>query len=198
MLLSRAAMQASFSVLSVGHEGNNPVVPLVQLDLTTESGETILWDMLDSKQLVAVHLGLPCGTASLARARERPVSQMLQSQGAPNPPPLRSAECPLIHFSFLTFTTFVIAWTFAVVEIVWTLSFLVPMFWFHHSFLTFLIAFLMLFLRTIRTDMSKSSTTKALGFWQINCATVCLVFPTPTFAIPVPLTQSINVSILLG
>jgi len=95
MLLSRAAMQASFSVLSVDHEGNNPVVPLVQLDLTTESGETILWDMLDSKQLVAVHLGLPCGTASLARARERPVSQMLQSQGAPNPPPLRSAECPL-------------------------------------------------------------------------------------------------------
>ena len=109
MLLSRAAMQASFSVLSVDHEGNNPVVLLVQLDLTTESGETILWDMLDSKQLVAVHLGLPCGTASLARARERPVSQMLQSQGAPNPPPLRSAECPLIHFSFLTFTTFVIA-----------------------------------------------------------------------------------------
>ena len=91
--LSRAALQAGFSVLSVDHEGHDPVVPIIQLDLTTESGEAILWDMLDSKQLVAVHLGLPCGTASLAR--ERPISRDLQLQGVPNPPPLRSAECPL-------------------------------------------------------------------------------------------------------
>ena len=49
--LSRAALQAGFSVLSVDHEGHDPVVPIIQLDLTTESGEAILWDMLDSKQL---------------------------------------------------------------------------------------------------------------------------------------------------
>ena len=91
--LSRAALQAGFSVLSVDHEGHDPVVPIIQLDLTTESGEAILWDMLDSRQLLAVHLGLPCGTASLAR--ERPISRALQLQGVPNPPPLRSAECPL-------------------------------------------------------------------------------------------------------
>ena len=81
--LSRAALQAGFSVLSVDHEGHDPVVPIIQLDLTTESGEAILWDMLDSKQLVAVHLGLPCGKASLAR--ERPISRDLQLQGVPNP-----------------------------------------------------------------------------------------------------------------
>eukprot|EP00435_Cladocopium_sp_Y103_P067991 s171_g30.t2 len=38
-------------------------------------------------------MGLPCGTAS--RAREKPVSATLRAQGAPNPPPLRSATCPL-------------------------------------------------------------------------------------------------------
>ena len=38
-------------------------------------------------------MGLPCGMAS--RARERPVSEKLQAMGVPNPPPLRSATCPL-------------------------------------------------------------------------------------------------------
>eukprot|EP00435_Cladocopium_sp_Y103_P008852 s4108_g2.t1 len=38
-------------------------------------------------------MGLPCGTASLAR--ERPVPAHLQAMGVPNPPPLRSALHPL-------------------------------------------------------------------------------------------------------
>ena len=70
--LSRAMVQAGFSVLSLDHENNGAVVPLVMLDLTTPSGVKILWDILASPSLMAIHLGLPCGTAS--RARDRPVA----------------------------------------------------------------------------------------------------------------------------
>ena len=91
--LSRAMVQAGFSVLSIDHENNGAVVPLVMLDLTTPSGVKILWDILASPSLMAIHVGLPCGTAS--RARDRPVAPALIAQGAPNPPPLRSAERPL-------------------------------------------------------------------------------------------------------
>ena len=91
--LSRAMVQAGFSVLSVDHENNGAVVPLMMLDLTSSSGVKVLWDILSSPNVAAVHLGLPCGTASLAR--ERPVAKNLVLQGAPNPPPLRSASKPL-------------------------------------------------------------------------------------------------------
>ena len=91
--LSRAMVQAGFSVLSVDHENNGAVVPLVMLDLTSSSGVKVRWDILSSPNVAAVHLGLPCGTASLAR--ERPVAKNLVLQGAPNPPPLRSASKPL-------------------------------------------------------------------------------------------------------
>ena len=85
--------QSGFSVLSIDHESNGALVPIVTLDLTSNSGQSILWDVLASPNLLGVHMGLPCGTAS--RAREKPVSAQLQAQGAPNPPPLRSATCPL-------------------------------------------------------------------------------------------------------
>ena len=91
--LSRAATQAGFAVLSLDHEATAAQVPMIQMDLTTPSGESILWDVLESKQLLAVHMGLPCGTSS--RARERQISAALRAQGVPNPPPLRSAMCPL-------------------------------------------------------------------------------------------------------
>ena len=81
--LSRAMVQAGFSVLSVDHENNGAVVPLVMLDLTSSSGVKVLWDILSSPNVAAVHLGLPCGTASLAR--ERPVAKNLVLQGAPKP-----------------------------------------------------------------------------------------------------------------
>lgn len=48
---------------------------------------------MNSPNLAAVHLGLPCGTSS--RARERPISSTLKAQGVPQPPPLRSAQYPL-------------------------------------------------------------------------------------------------------
>ena len=91
--LSRAMKQSGFSVLSIDHESEGALVPMVTLDLTSSSGQQILWDVLASPSLLGVHMGLPCGTASLAR--EKPVSATLQAQGAPNPPPLRSATHPL-------------------------------------------------------------------------------------------------------
>ena len=91
--LSKAATQAGFSVLSIDHDTSGAIVPMVVLDLTTETGTKILWDILSSENIVAVHLGLPCGTASLAR--ERPVAPALRAMGVPNPPPLRSAQFPL-------------------------------------------------------------------------------------------------------
>lgn len=65
---SRAALQAGLRVVSVDHEVVQPFVPIVNLDLTTESGSRILWDILDAPGVAAVHLGLPCGTSSRARA----------------------------------------------------------------------------------------------------------------------------------
>jgi hypothetical protein len=91
--LSRAAIQAGFTVLSIDHDASAATVPMVLLDLTTKTGEAILWDILSSNNVLGVHMGLPCGTASLAR--ERPVAASLRALGVPNPPPLRSAQHPL-------------------------------------------------------------------------------------------------------
>ena len=83
--LSRAAIQAGFTVLSIDHDASAATVPMVLLDLTTKTGEAILWDILSSNNVLGVHMGLPCGTASLAR--ERPVAASLRALGVPNPPP---------------------------------------------------------------------------------------------------------------
>ena len=90
---SRAMIQAGFEVVSVDHEVDAPYAPVVTLDLTTKSSQDILKEILSSKRLVAVHFGLPCGTAS--KARDRPISQELQNRGVPSPAPLRSADYPL-------------------------------------------------------------------------------------------------------
>ena len=76
--------------LSIDHESNDAVFPVVTLDLTTDSDIEILWDILSSENLLAVHLGLPCGTASLVS--ERPVAAHLQAMGVPKPPPPRSTQ----------------------------------------------------------------------------------------------------------
>ena len=90
---SRAMIQAGFEVVSVGHEVDAPYAPVVSFDLTTESGQRIFMDITSSRRLMAIHFGLPCGTASTAR--DRPISQELQRQGVPSPAPLRSAEYSL-------------------------------------------------------------------------------------------------------
>jgi len=85
-------VRAGFSVLSVDHENNGAVVPLV-LDLTSNSGVKVLGDIWSSPHVAAVHLELPCKTASLAQ--EQPVAKNLVLQGTPNSPPLQSASKPL-------------------------------------------------------------------------------------------------------
>ena len=85
-------VRAGFSVLSVDHENNGAVVPLV-LDLTSNSGVKVLGDIWSSPHVAAVHLGLPCKTASLAQ--EQPVAKNLVLQGTPDSPPLQSASKPL-------------------------------------------------------------------------------------------------------
>ena len=70
-----------------------PLTLLYSLDLTTQSAQGILMEILSSKRLAAIHFGLPCGTAS--KARDRPICQELQRQGVPSPAPLRSPEYPL-------------------------------------------------------------------------------------------------------
>ena len=62
------------------------------IDLTTKSGQEILWLVLQSPRLVAIHLGLPCGTAS--KARDRPISKELQQLGVPSPAPLYPLGIP--------------------------------------------------------------------------------------------------------
>ena len=89
---SRALQQAGFRVLSIDHDARQPAMPIVSLDLTSGSGQAILWDTLQQPYLVGIHMGLPCGTSS--RARERPIPKDLQDRGVPSPPPLRSAQYP--------------------------------------------------------------------------------------------------------
>ena len=81
-----------FQVLSIDQDGSKAVVPMITLDLTTSSGQAILWDILQSPNLLRIHLGLPCGTASLAR--ERPVSEALRAQGAPKPAAVTFGDVP--------------------------------------------------------------------------------------------------------
>ena len=86
-------IQSGFEVISVDHKVGHPFAPIVSLDLTTDTGRQILFRLLQHPRLFAIHMGLPCGTAS--RAREKPIPQELQEQGVPSPPQLRSAENPL-------------------------------------------------------------------------------------------------------
>ena len=68
-------------------------MPVTLLDLTQVQHQKILIDLLNNRPPDYIHLGMPCGTAS--RARERPVARDKILQGAPQPPPLRSADHPL-------------------------------------------------------------------------------------------------------
>ncbi len=67
-------------------------VPILVIDLTTEVGQNTIRRIITEGGIAYIHMAPPCGTAS--RARERPVSAWLQSQGVPSPKPLRSEEFP--------------------------------------------------------------------------------------------------------
>jgi hypothetical protein len=77
----------------VDHVLHDPQVPVTLLDLTEPKQQRVLIDLMHSRPPEYIHLGMPCGTAS--RARERPVATSKVLQGAPQPPPLHSADHPL-------------------------------------------------------------------------------------------------------
>ena len=60
--------------------------PVLRIDLTCEHGQSLLWRMLEQHNVVAVHLGPPCGTSSRARDIRR--------KSGPDPQPLRSEQHP--------------------------------------------------------------------------------------------------------
>lgn len=73
---SKAAREAGFETISIDHQVVSPLSPILVLDLTTTDGKQILFSILEQPRLLAVHMGLPCGTAS--RARDRPIPAKLQ------------------------------------------------------------------------------------------------------------------------
>ena len=60
--------------------------PVIRIDLTSEHGLLLVWRMLEQHNVVAVHLGPPCGTSSRARDKRR--------KSGPDPKPLRSEKFP--------------------------------------------------------------------------------------------------------
>ena len=75
--LSKAAADAGFQVVALDHAVKAQGVKVVQVDLTTAMGATILRGILDQPNIVWVHWAPPCGTFS--RARE------IRRKGAPLP-----------------------------------------------------------------------------------------------------------------
>ena len=92
--LSAALWDHGFDATAVDWAGNKhqACMPVINIDLTTDRGQQFIMDLLRRGTILYVHMGPPCGT--FTRARERPVPEHLLAQGAPNPRPLRSEECP--------------------------------------------------------------------------------------------------------
>lgn len=83
-----------FDAVAVDHKHNRhrPKAPVVNLDLTSQTGQEIVMRVIRSGKLFLLTAAPPCGTATAAR--DKPVPLSLQRKGAPNPPPLRSKEFP--------------------------------------------------------------------------------------------------------
>eukprot|EP00435_Cladocopium_sp_Y103_P066237 s1265_g28.t1 len=60
--------------------------PVIRIDLSLESGQTLLWRILSQPRVFGIHLGPPCGTSSRAREIKRHFGR--------SPPPLRSVAHP--------------------------------------------------------------------------------------------------------
>ena len=96
--MSRALLDVGCEVISIDHvfheaEHARPQAPITLLDLSSESGQTIFWELIQAREPAVIHMGLPCGTCS--RARERPIATRLRHQGAPQPRPLRGPDALL-------------------------------------------------------------------------------------------------------
>ncbi|CAE7578571.1 unnamed protein product [Symbiodinium sp. CCMP2592] len=92
-VLSKAWIRAGFRVLAIDICVRGAQVPIAPLDLTSASGLKIFWDLVAKLQPEAIHVGVPCGTASRAREKRLPASVV--AAGAPEPQPLRDALNPL-------------------------------------------------------------------------------------------------------
>ena len=90
--ITRAARDAGFNAIAVDWSKNKheSKATALNIDLSSEVGEKMLFSLLEEKKPKAIHVSPPCGTASLAR--ERPMPTHLLRQGAPSPKPLRSPE----------------------------------------------------------------------------------------------------------
>ena len=60
--------------------------PVIRINLAEETGQTLLWRILQNDNIAAVHMGPPCGTSSRARG--------IKHKRRYNPPPLRSTAHP--------------------------------------------------------------------------------------------------------
>ena len=87
--LSKALRAVGFQTFAIDHHVAQATVPILKVDLVTEEGQGLVWQLLQSDLVYYVHLGVPCGTSS--RARDKPLLPGL----GPSPQPLRSAEHPL-------------------------------------------------------------------------------------------------------
>ncbi|CAE7784909.1 unnamed protein product [Symbiodinium sp. CCMP2592] len=92
-VLSKAWIRAGFRVLAIDICVRGAQVPIAPLDLTSASGLKIFWDLVAKLQPEAIHVGVPCGTAS--RAREKRLPANVVTAGAPEPQPLRDALNPM-------------------------------------------------------------------------------------------------------
>ena len=74
--LSMQLARVGLATVAVDHKFNKhaPKVPCVRLDLSKESGWTILWKLLEQGRLLYCHGAPPCGTASRAREKKVPFS----------------------------------------------------------------------------------------------------------------------------
>ena len=93
--LSKWIYHQGFDVVCIDHKGNKhtPKFSSIDIDLTTDSGQQLLWHLIHTLEPEAIHAGVPCGTSS--RAREREISSDLKARGAPQPPPLRDYDHPM-------------------------------------------------------------------------------------------------------
>ena len=93
--LSAVAQKQGFQVFPIDFHRNrfSPKCRIIEIDMTHPESAGLLNSMVTEIKRVALHMGLPCGTCS--RARERPISALQKSKGAPEPAPLRSHEALL-------------------------------------------------------------------------------------------------------
>lgn len=86
--------KAGFDALGVDHARGRHLAraPCAKIDVTSKSGQDLLWRILEQGRVYYAHAAPPCGTSS--RARDKAVPAWKVALGAPNPKKLRSELQP--------------------------------------------------------------------------------------------------------